>query len=176
MQPDSSRPVLLCLPAMGVAAGFYTRFAQHLSEATGAAVEVLELRGQGAHEERAARGADYGYREIVEIDIPAAVDRVEAALLAQTVEIYFHAYGVPAAMRMVRQRRGTWFDPDLCDRVLSWRSDGSWWSSLRSSDVPERIVASEPGGEALLVLNNEVRVPLFRIVDGVGSWAFASPT
>ena len=93
MQPDSSRPVLLCLPAMGVAAGFYARFAQHLSEATGAAVEVLELRGQGAHEERAARGADYGYREIVEIDIPAAVDRIEAAHAGRPVYLVGHSLG-----------------------------------------------------------------------------------
>ena len=62
MQSDPYRAVLLCLPALGVPVGFYERFAQHLSESTGAAVEVLELRGQGARPERAARGTDYGYR------------------------------------------------------------------------------------------------------------------
>jgi HD-GYP domain-containing protein (c-di-GMP phosphodiesterase class II) len=73
------------------------------------------------------------------------------ALLAQTVEIYFHAHGLPAALRIVRQRRGTWFDPALADRVLAWRSDSTWWSTILSPDATERVVAAEPGATAQIV-------------------------
>lgn len=60
------------VPAMGVPAAFYARFAERLGEA-GAAVRVLELPGQGASALRARRGDDWGYREIVEDVIPFAV-------------------------------------------------------------------------------------------------------
>jgi response regulator RpfG family c-di-GMP phosphodiesterase len=40
--------------------------------------------------------------------------------LAQTVEAFVAAAGPDAAMRVVRKRRGTWFDPALADVVLSW--------------------------------------------------------
>lgn len=68
------------------------------------------------------------------------------ALLAQTVEIYWSARGLSAAMRMVRQRRGTWFDPHLVDLVLAWRSDRPWWDSLHGPELSEQVIAEEPSG------------------------------
>src|SRR5262249_61154479 len=73
-----ARPVLLMLPAMGVAAGFYTPFVHRLEQACAATVLTLELPGQGASPLRAASGADYGYLEIVESLIPEAVQRAVA--------------------------------------------------------------------------------------------------
>jgi HD-GYP domain-containing protein (c-di-GMP phosphodiesterase class II) len=52
------------------------------------------------------------------------------ANLAQTVEVFHHEHGVGAAMRMVRQRRGTWFDPQLADIVLAWDRDNGWWEQV----------------------------------------------
>jgi HD-GYP domain-containing protein (c-di-GMP phosphodiesterase class II) len=66
------------------------------------------------------------------------------ANLAQTVDVFVGARGVPATMQMVRDRRKTWFDPQLADRVLRWRKDADWWSMLRDS-APELVVtAMEP--------------------------------
>ena len=66
-------PLILGLPAMGVPAAFYARFADALAAATGAVVEFADLPGQGERPERARDGADFGYREIVEQELPAWV-------------------------------------------------------------------------------------------------------
>ncbi|MBR9988629.1 MAG: HD domain-containing protein, partial [Gemmatimonadetes bacterium] len=73
------------------------------------------------------------------------------ALLAQTLEIYSHAQGMPAALDMAAARRGTWFDPQLVDRVTAWRRDLAWWHSLQVPDIADRVVASEPTNTPLSV-------------------------
>lgn len=72
--PEAPRPPVLMLlaPAMGVPAAFYTSFAASL-QSEGVAVRVLELPGQGVSALSARRGHDYGYREVVEDLMPAAV-------------------------------------------------------------------------------------------------------
>jgi len=52
------------------------------------------------------------------------------ANLAQCVETVHASHGVEAAMRVIRKRRGSWFDPILVDRVLGWRDDRAWWDAL----------------------------------------------
>jgi putative nucleotidyltransferase with HDIG domain len=66
------------------------------------------------------------------------------ALLAQTVEIFTTERGVDAALAMATARRGTWFDPRLVDCILAWRGDVEWWRSLRTHDVADLVVESEP--------------------------------
>ncbi len=68
--------------------------------------------------------------------------------LAQALEIFHAAFGRATALRMVRERRGTWFDPALADRVLAWRGDDEWWAQLSAPDIGDRVVALEPGSEA----------------------------
>ena len=63
------------------------------------------------------------------------------ANLAQTVDIFHGAHGVKAALTMVKDRRKSWFDPQLADVVLSWGGDGRWWNWLQDS-APEIEVAS----------------------------------
>lgn len=65
------------------------------------------------------------------------------ANLAQTIDIFVGAQGVPAAMRMVGDRRKTWFDPRLSDLVLQWKNDPSWWIWLRDSSPETAVVALE---------------------------------
>lgn len=73
------------------------------------------------------------------------------ALIAQSVEIFLSAHDSSAALQMVRQRRGTWFDPRLADQILTWHRDRDWWQNLLASNVPERVIASEPGQEPQVV-------------------------
>jgi HD-GYP domain-containing protein (c-di-GMP phosphodiesterase class II) len=65
------------------------------------------------------------------------------ANLAQTIDIFVGAQGVPAAMRMVKDRRKTWFDPQLADLVLKWKTDASWWIWLRESSPETEVAALE---------------------------------
>ncbi|HEY0996226.1 MAG TPA: HD domain-containing phosphohydrolase [Gemmatimonadaceae bacterium] len=66
--------------------------------------------------------------------------------IAQTVEAFHHDHGLARAMRVVRERRGRWFDPTLADLVLGWRwrGDAGWWRALEGPDVEARVRAAEP--------------------------------
>jgi HD-GYP domain-containing protein (c-di-GMP phosphodiesterase class II) len=71
--------------------------------------------------------------------------------LAQTLEVFLTAKGSAAAMAVVKERRGTWFDPDLVDLCLKWRHDHAWWSDLLEDDLAARVQAMEPGEHARIL-------------------------
>ena len=69
--PDQPRATLLWLPALGVAARHYLPLAEALA-ARGIAVFLHEWRGNGSSTLRADRGHDWGYRELLTLDVPAS--------------------------------------------------------------------------------------------------------
>lgn len=71
--------MLLWLPALGVAARHYLPFAESLA-ARGVAVFVHEWRGHGSSSMRAGHHCDWGYRELLTIDLPASESVLEAHL------------------------------------------------------------------------------------------------
>ena len=66
--PANPQASLLWLPALGVAARHYLPFAEALA-ATGVAVFLQEMRGNGSSNLRPSRQVDWGYRHILELDI-----------------------------------------------------------------------------------------------------------
>ena len=66
------------------------------------------------------------------------------ANLAQTLDVFLMDHGAEAALRVARQRRGTWFDPALADLAQRWRGDTAWWRELAAPDAAERVLALEP--------------------------------
>lgn len=71
--PREARDGLLFVPAMGVAARHYDGLARALA-AMGVVVAVHEWRGLGTSTLRARRGVDWGYRELLELDLVASMD------------------------------------------------------------------------------------------------------
>lgn len=69
--PDRPRLALLWLPALGVPARHYQPFADALA-ARGVAVFLHEWRGIGSSNVRASRACDWGYREILTLDLPCS--------------------------------------------------------------------------------------------------------
>lgn len=65
--------------------------------------------------------------------------------LAQTTEVFHHEYGLEATVRMLRERRGRWFDPVLTDRVLEWAWDRPWWQALEEPRLAERVPELDRG-------------------------------
>ena len=63
-------PSFLLLPAMGVRATYYAGLAEALAR-RGCASLTADLRGHGTSSVRPSRHADFGYREMVELDLPA---------------------------------------------------------------------------------------------------------
>ncbi|MGY0557182.1 MULTISPECIES: alpha/beta hydrolase family protein [unclassified Lysobacter] len=74
--PDDPVASLLWLPALGVATRHYLPLAEALAT-RGIAVFLHEWRGHGSSNRRAGNKCDWGYRELLDSDLPAS----EAALM-----------------------------------------------------------------------------------------------
>lgn len=69
-------------------------------------------------------------------------------LITQTLEAYVTEEGLDAAMRMIRDRRARWFDPQLADIVLRWQHDAELWHALADGDrLQSTVIALEPASE-----------------------------
>jgi len=62
---------LLILPALGIQARLYRKLGAALAE-SGISTAAMEQRGHGRSSLRPSRSCDYGFREWLEVDIPAA--------------------------------------------------------------------------------------------------------
>ncbi|HEY4130145.1 MAG TPA: HD domain-containing phosphohydrolase [Gemmatimonadaceae bacterium] len=97
------------------------------------------------------------------------------ANLSQTLEAIHAQHGVEAALRVARERRGSWFDPALVDLVLGWRDDDPWWRELRAADVRERLVAAEPVDEHRFIDDDDldrISVAFADIIDAKSPYTY----
>lgn len=69
---DYPRDVIYWLPALGVPAKHYLPLAEALA-AHGIAMALHEWRGIGSSDRRAGRHCDWGYRDLLEADLPAGM-------------------------------------------------------------------------------------------------------
>ncbi len=83
---------LLWLPALGVAARHYLPLAEALA-ARRVAVFVHEWRGHGSSNLRAGHGRDWGYRELLEVDIPASQQALDRHLALAEKRLGGHSLG-----------------------------------------------------------------------------------
>lgn len=90
--PAHARRSLLWLPALGVAARHYLPFAEALAR-RGVAVFLHEWRGGGGSNLRADAGHDWGYRELLERDVPASEAAISATLPDATRIVGGHSLG-----------------------------------------------------------------------------------
>lgn len=71
--------------------------------------------------------------------------------LAQTVDIFGATHGLAAAHRIARERRGTWFDPELVRALESFEGDGEFWARLSAGEVSELVSEIEPADRIVAV-------------------------
>ena len=121
-------PVLLALPAMGVEAAYYEPFARALAGRQAAIVALADLRGQGESSLRARRGADFGYREIVEIDLPALAEELARRFPGHPLLLAGHSLGgqlgLLAAAREPRRFEGLVLLAAGTAHQAAWRGPG----------------------------------------------------
>lgn len=89
---DPADPVILCLPAMGVKAGYYEVLGDTLAE-QGFNTVLADLRGSGGSSVRAARRVSFGYAEILELELPAIVESVCQEFGADQIAVLGHSLG-----------------------------------------------------------------------------------
>jgi predicted alpha/beta hydrolase len=87
-----SECVILCMPAMGVPARYYRTFAEGLAD-HGFCTGIMDIRGNGASSLRPKRGTDFGYREILEYDVPAALQELRLAHPDSEILLLGHSLG-----------------------------------------------------------------------------------
>lgn len=88
----AAAPVVLCMPAMGVDAGYYIKLLDALSE-YGIHAAVTDLRGKGECSVRPRRGIDFGYHEMITHDWSAAVARLRQAFPNNRLYLLGHSLG-----------------------------------------------------------------------------------
>lgn len=89
---SSTAPVLLFMPAMGTRARYYNGVGAAMA-AAGVSFASCDWRGIESSSQRASRYIDFGYRELVEDDIPAAVALLRKKLPQAPLWLGGHSLG-----------------------------------------------------------------------------------
>lgn len=87
----SGAPLVVIVPAMGVPAGYYERFAHELN-AVGMGVAVADLRGTGKSSPRPSRASRYGYTELAD-DVAAVLDALTEHRAGRRTILLGHSLG-----------------------------------------------------------------------------------
>jgi len=126
-QPVAS---LLWLPALGVVARHYLPLAEALA-AHGVAVFLHEWRGNGSSSLRPSRDSNWGYREILQYDLPAAEAAITANCPGLPARLGGHSLGGQLACCLAGQRS------EPLDALWLVASGTPW---LRSFPAPRRYL------------------------------------
>lgn len=98
------RACLLLLPALGIRASLYEKFAAGLAS-RGIATCVMEQRGHGRSALRPERGDDFGLDDILELDIPVLLDWLAERVPSVPVVLAGHSLGGHLATIAAGQHR-----------------------------------------------------------------------
>jgi predicted alpha/beta hydrolase len=90
-------PLALVLPAMGIEARYYDRFARALC-AGGVSVALADLRGHGTSSLRASRRVDFGYGTLAGLDVTAYREALQRELGTRRSFIVGHSLGGQLAL------------------------------------------------------------------------------
>ena len=104
--PASPVATVLWLGGMGIAARHFLPFADALAE-RGIAVFAHDWRGIGSSSVRASRAVDWGYRALLEIDLPACEAAIAAAMPGLPRIVGGHSLGGQLACCRVGMAPGT---------------------------------------------------------------------
>lgn len=123
-QPEHAWAALLWLPALGIPARHYLPFAEALA-ARGVAVFLHEWRGAGSSSLRAGSTRDWGYRELLERDIPASQAAMAAQLPAGMRRI-IGGHSLGGQLACCRQALA----PEDADALWLVASGAPWWRAF----------------------------------------------
>jgi putative nucleotidyltransferase with HDIG domain len=123
---------------------------------------LVELRCErGADVVRAIGLGEVAAQAILDCDehwdgrgYPAGISGEEISIggrlicLAQTAEVFWQRGGPAAACEIARQRRGTWFDPQLVHALVALEHEEPFWQSLllpavAAAEPPDRVLVAD---------------------------------
>lgn len=127
--PPEPAATLLWLPALGVGARHYLPFARALAE-RGVATFLHEWRGAGSSSLRAGHDCDWGYRELLELDIATSADAVRRNWPATPSILGGHSLGGQLACCQLA------LAPDSARQLWLVASGAPYW---RAFPLPHRL-------------------------------------
>jgi predicted alpha/beta hydrolase len=138
VQPAAgAQRVVHWLPAMGVPARHYLPLAQALAE-RGVAMAIHEWRGIGSSDRRAGRTTDWGYRELIELDLAAGVTALREQLVDVRHELGGHSLGGQLAFLYAA------LHPQQVDALLLVASGSPYWRRFRHGWLIRQAYALAP--------------------------------
>ena len=143
-------PLFLCLPAMGVEARYYLPLVGSLSAAFRAPVALADFRGQGENLRRSGP-SEFGYREILEADLPEILARLKALYPDRPLYIVGHSIGgqfaALLASRHAETIRGLVLLASGTAHYRSWRGMQRWryYGFIQFARIVTRILRRYPG-------------------------------
>jgi predicted alpha/beta hydrolase len=123
--PDAPLAALYWLPALGVGIGPNETFADALA-ARGIAVAIHEWRGLGGSDRRAARDCDWGYRELLDLDLAAGMLAARTELPAASWGWGGHSLGGQLALLEAARRSASEPVFLVASGQPYWRAFGPW--------------------------------------------------
>ncbi len=120
----------------------------NMSDATIAAVAHLTERWDGSGHPHGRKGET----------IPRLA---RICAVAQTLDAFASEHGPETALRMVRARRGTWFDPELVRAAQVLHVSGRLWSQCQTRDVEAtraEVLRLDPGASSPLTSEHVDRI------------------
>ncbi|MEJ2385139.1 MAG: alpha/beta fold hydrolase [Xanthomonadales bacterium] len=116
-------PLMLATPAMGLEGSFYEPLAIPFADA-GLRLVTMDLRGHGTSSVRAGRGSDFGYRELLELDWPAAIAVCRTAYPDAPVVLLGHSLGGQVSVLFAGA------NPDSVAAVVTVATGSIWWRAF----------------------------------------------
>lgn len=119
----SGAPTLLFLPGMGISARNLIPFG-HALGAHGVRLLIHEWRGNGSSSLRARRGVDWGYDELLDLDLAAAIRRVRSACGSAPLWLGGHSLGSQLACLAAAQA------PDSIAGLVILAGGSPYWKTF----------------------------------------------
>jgi HD-GYP domain-containing protein (c-di-GMP phosphodiesterase class II) len=76
--------------------------------------------------------------------------------VCQTLEVFLALNGPGEAFPVLRERSGTWFDPDIVNAALPLENDKGLWETLEAEGIRDTVIEAEPLG--VFQFANETRI------------------
>jgi len=123
---DRDNTLILCVPAMGVAAKQYTQLIEELANC-GISAACFDLRGNGHSSVRASRKHNFGYAALVEFDLPAAIKAITHHHPDKKLVLLGHSLGGQASALYLCQNQ------DVTDNLILTASCSVYFQNWPSS-------------------------------------------
>ena len=95
--------------------------------------------------------------------------------LAQVAEIFASEHGPSRAKAIVRQRSGSWFDPEMVDAFVEAAADEALWEACGSPALDDTVAKAEPEGREIAAGDerlNDIAVAFAWVIDAKSPFTY----